>query len=129
MREPLKPSEPADDQEFLQALEHAAQQCHEEVVRHATENPEYHGMATTLTMWLSSWPRAFLLQVGDSRCYLLRGNELTQITRDQTMAQELIDLGVLTLCHHAVELDRWTADRAGRHSYRTGLGQRGALVQ
>ena len=39
---------------------------------------------------------AYLLQVGDSRCYLLRGGELTQITRDQTMAQELIDLGVLT---------------------------------
>jgi serine/threonine protein phosphatase PrpC len=89
-------SEQADDQEFLQSLEHAAQQCHEEVVRHANENPEYHGMATTLTLWLSSWPRAFLLQVGDSRCYFLRGDELTQITRDQTMAQELIDLGVLT---------------------------------
>jgi serine/threonine protein phosphatase PrpC len=88
--------EPADDQEFLQSLEHAAQQCHEEVLRHASENPEYRGMATTLTLWLSSWPRAFLLQIGDSRCYLLRGDELTQITRDQTMAQELIDLGVLT---------------------------------
>jgi serine/threonine protein phosphatase PrpC len=32
--------------------------------------------------------------VGDSRCYLLRGNELTQISRDQTMAQELRDAGV-----------------------------------
>jgi len=45
---------------------------------------------------LINWPRAYLLQMGDSRCYLLRGGELTQITRDQTMAQELIDLGVLT---------------------------------
>jgi protein phosphatase len=36
-----------------------------------------------------------LLQVGDSRCYLLRGEELTQITRDQTMAQEMVDLGVM----------------------------------
>jgi serine/threonine protein phosphatase PrpC len=53
-------------------------------------------MATTLTLYLGVWPRAFLLQVGDSRCYLLRDGELTQITRDQTMAQELIDLGVLT---------------------------------
>jgi protein phosphatase len=34
--------------------------------------------------------------VGDSRCYLLQGNQLRQITRDQTMAQELIDLGVMT---------------------------------
>jgi protein phosphatase len=89
-------SESADDQEFLQALEEAAQQCHSEVLRRATEDPEHRGMATTLTLWLSSWPRAFLLQVGDSRCYLLRQGDLTQITRDQTMAQELIDLGVLT---------------------------------
>lgn len=89
-------SESADDQEFLRALEEAAGQSHSEVVRRAAESPEYRGMATTLTLWLSSWPRAFLLQVGDSRCYLLRNDELTQITRDQTMAQELIDLGVLT---------------------------------
>ena len=52
-------------------------------------------MATTLTLYLGHWPRAFLLQVGDSRCYLLRGDELTQMSRDQTMAQELIDLGVM----------------------------------
>ncbi|HEY8257396.1 MAG TPA: protein phosphatase 2C domain-containing protein [Gemmatimonadales bacterium] len=89
-------SESADDQEFQMALADAAQQCHGEVVRHAAEHPEYLGMATTLTLWLSSWPRAFLLQVGDSRCYLLRNGELTQLTRDQTMAQELIDLGVIT---------------------------------
>ena len=53
-------------------------------------------MATTLTLYLGVWPRAYLLQVGDSRCYLLRQGELTQITRDQTMAQEMIDLGVMT---------------------------------
>jgi protein phosphatase len=52
-------------------------------------------MATTLTLYLGHWPRAYLLQVGDSRCYLLRGDELTQISRDQTMAQELIDMGVM----------------------------------
>ena len=53
-------------------------------------------MATTLTLYLGVWPKAYLLQVGDSRCYLYRDGELSQITRDQTMAQELIDLGVLT---------------------------------
>jgi protein phosphatase len=53
-------------------------------------------MATTLTLFLGAWPRAYLLQVGDSRCYLLRQGELTQITRDQTMAQDLVDMGVMT---------------------------------
>jgi len=82
--------------EFTDALQEAALRCHEELVRRGAEESEFQGMATTLTLYLGHWPKAHLLQVGDSRCYLLRGDELTQITRDQTMAQELIDLGVLT---------------------------------
>jgi protein phosphatase len=85
-----------DDREIFQALQEGALQCHADLVRRGEEEPDYRGMATTLTLYLGAWPRAYLLQVGDSRCYLLRGDELTQITRDQTMAQELIDLGVLS---------------------------------
>ena len=83
-----------DDYAFSAALKEGAMQCHDELVRRGQEDPEYQGMATTLTLFLGVWPRAYLLQVGDSRCYLLRHGELTQITRDQTMAQELIDMGV-----------------------------------
>jgi protein phosphatase len=89
-------SHTADDQEFSEALDQAAHQCHAELVRRGEEDPDYRGMATTLTLYLSVWPRAYLLQVGDSRCYILRQGELTQVSRDQTMAQELIDRGVLT---------------------------------
>jgi protein phosphatase len=85
-----------DDVEFSEALQEGALQCHAELKRRGEVDPEYQGMATTLTLYLGVWPRAYLLQVGDSRCYLYRNGELTQITRDQTMAQELIDLGVLT---------------------------------
>ena len=71
----------------------------------------------------ASGPAAYLLQVGDSRCYLLRDGELTQITRDQTMAQEMVDLGVMKPAEaaehpagpHALELDR----RARRPSRRS----------
>ena len=86
----------ADDKEFFEALQEGAGQCHAELLRRGEEDPDYRGMATTLTLYLGHWPRAYLLQVGDSRCYLLRGEELTQVSRDQTMAQELIDLGVMT---------------------------------
>ena len=85
-----------DDPEFSKALQEGALQCHAELLRRGEESAEYRGMATTLTLFLGVWPRAYLLQVGDSRCYLLRHGELTQITRDQTMAQELIDLGALS---------------------------------
>ncbi|HWZ60595.1 MAG TPA: protein phosphatase 2C domain-containing protein [Gemmatimonadaceae bacterium] len=84
-----------NDVEFARALEDAALHVHSDILQQAEENPELAGMATTLTLWLGAWPRAYLLQVGDSRCYLLRDGELIQVSRDQTMAQELVDSGAL----------------------------------
>lgn len=84
-----------DDTAFTRALEEAALRSSAELHRRGEEDPEYHGMATTLTLFLGVWPKAYLLQVGDSRCYVFRNGELRQITRDQTMAQELMDMGVL----------------------------------
>ena len=86
---------PDEDTHLLETLQAAAHRCHEDVLRHAEEDPDRRGMATTLTLWLGLWPRGYLVQVGDSRCYLLHRGELTQVSRDQTMAQELVDLGVL----------------------------------
>ena len=84
-----------EDDDFADALSEGARECHEDLRRRAEEDSDSRGMATTLTLYLGVWPRAYLLQVGDSRCYLLRDGELTQITRDQTMAQEMVDLGVM----------------------------------
>ena len=84
-----------EEEDFSEALRQGARECHEELRRMAEEESEQRGMATTLTLYLGVWPRAYLLQVGDSRCYLLRDGELTQITRDQTMAQEMVDLGIM----------------------------------
>lgn len=86
----------AAEEDFVSALENAAMQTHARVVERAQADPSGRNMATTLTLYLGVWPRAYLLQLGDSRCYLMRDGVLTQITRDQTMAQELVDQGVLT---------------------------------
>jgi serine/threonine protein phosphatase PrpC len=87
--------DPDDDTSFRKALEEAARTSHEEILHRANDDSAHAGMATTLTLWIGMWPRAWLLQVGDSRYYLLRGGELTQVSRDQTVAQELIDSGAL----------------------------------
>jgi protein phosphatase len=42
------------------------------------------------------WPRAYLVQVGDSRCYRLRDGRLELMSKDQTVAQALVDSGALT---------------------------------
>ncbi|MDZ7632559.1 MAG: hypothetical protein U5K74_14720 [Gemmatimonadaceae bacterium] len=70
---------------------------HADVARERAEGAaDARGMATTLTLWLGVWPYAYLLQVGDSRGYIMRGGVLTQISRDQTVVQDLVDAGVLT---------------------------------
>jgi serine/threonine protein phosphatase PrpC len=87
--------DPENEGAFRKALEDAARQSHEEILHRAGDDSSHAGMATTLTLWIGIWPRAWLLQVGDSRYYLLRDGELKQVSRDQTMAQELIDSGAL----------------------------------
>lgn len=54
------------------------------------------GTATTLTMVMAIWPRAYLIHVGDSRCYRLRDNVLQLISTDQTMAAALVAAKALT---------------------------------
>lgn len=95
----------AEDEEFIHTLEEAALKVHNELATATHEHPELRGMATTLTLWLGVWPNAFLLQVGDSRCYTLREGQLVQLSRDQTMAEELIEQGVFT--RDAAKSTKW----------------------
>lgn len=52
-------------------------------------------LGTTLTMAYTTWPRMYIVHIGDGRGYLLRQGILEQITTDQTMAQQFIERGVL----------------------------------
>ena len=79
---------------MIDLLQRVASRSHERVQARAAEQGRT-GMATTLTMWIGVWPWYYLLQVGDSRYYLFKDDSLTQVSRDQTMAQELVDQGVL----------------------------------
>jgi protein phosphatase len=86
----------ASDEHFINALQDAAMRSHQAVIERARHVAEGRPMATTLTMWMGVWPFYYLLQVGDSRYYLYRDGALSQITRDQTIAQDLLDQGIFT---------------------------------
>jgi protein phosphatase len=86
----------ADPAAFARELEEAALQSHASVLERASQDDARRSMATTLTLWIGLWPTSYLLHVGDSRCYIYWDGALTQVSRDQTMAQALVDQGVLT---------------------------------
>jgi PPM family protein phosphatase len=82
------------DEEFLEALRAAALKAHEAVSLEAATRGEAR-MATTLTLAMVVWPWLYVVQVGDSRAYCCPDRTLFQVTRDQTMAQDLVDQGIL----------------------------------
>jgi protein phosphatase len=89
------------EEEFFAALRAAALEAHTAVREEAaaravgTGDEELRGMATTLTLAIAVWPWMYVVQVGDSRCYFFDEGVLRQVTRDQTVAQDLVDQGVL----------------------------------
>ncbi len=87
----------ADDADhFAHALREATEQANQRIHAHAKTQPGMKGMGTTATLVGLLGPWAFLAQVGDSRAYLVRGGVATQLTKDQSLMQRLIDAGELT---------------------------------
>ena len=89
-------ADPTREAEFLAQLQEAARRCHQKVVERSESHRDGTRMATTMTLLLTSGVRMYVVQVGDSRCYLLHRGKLLRITRDQTLAQQLVDEGTLT---------------------------------
>ena len=85
-----------DEAEFTESLQAAAIRSHEAIVARRAAAEVRGTMATTLTLFMGVWPVGYLLQVGDSRYYLWRAGTLTQVSRDQTVAQDLVDDGIMT---------------------------------
>jgi len=97
--------ETEDSDVFSRLLHEAALSVHESLLAKAEVAGGGRRFATTLTLFLGLWPHAYLLQVGDSRCYVFQDGRLNQISRDQTLAQELVDQGVMTRTR--AEKSRW----------------------
>ncbi|MGC1213882.1 MAG: PP2C family serine/threonine-protein phosphatase [Micromonospora sp.] len=87
---PTAPDEAAD------ALRAVVSTANQRIRAAITVDPARDGMGTTLTAALLAGDTLVLAQVGDSRCYLLRDGELTQLTRDDTFVQALVDQGALS---------------------------------
>ena len=77
-------------------LARAAEKANWSIFQQAVNRPELRGMGTTATIAALLNDTLYLAQVGDSRAYLVRGGKATQLTKDQSLMQKLIEAGELT---------------------------------
>ena len=90
----LDDDEPGGD--LLNQLNEAVHEGNAAIAAHVEADPELEGMGTTLTAILFAGNRLGLVHIGDSRGYLMRDGELSQITKDDTFVQTLVDEGRIT---------------------------------
>jgi serine/threonine protein phosphatase PrpC len=74
-------------------LRFAVEAAHLSIQQRAEEYPEYEGMGTTLVMALVQNTEAWVASVGDSRAYILRGEQLLPLTEDHTFVAEQVRAG------------------------------------
>lgn len=90
------------DHDSLTAAEASSQlgraitSANEEIARTFADNPELEGMGTTVTAIMRARNKLILAHIGDSRGYLLREGRLSQVTKDHSFVQTLIDEGRIT---------------------------------
>jgi protein phosphatase len=92
---------PLDDEahgpdDALEQLDRALHAAQEELLARATADPELAGLGTTVTALLRAGSKLAMAHIGDSRAYLLRDGEMTQITTDHTFVQYLVNTGKIT---------------------------------
>jgi serine/threonine protein phosphatase PrpC len=83
-------------EDLMGALREAVAEANHGISQAVAQRKELDGMGTTLTALRFVGGQVGLVHVGDSRAYLLRGGQLTQITHDDTYVQYLVDAGKLT---------------------------------
>jgi PPM family protein phosphatase len=82
--------------DLMAELRGAVGEANGQIAAAAARSAELEGMGTTLTALRFTARQVGLVHVGDSRAYLLRGDQLSQITHDDTYVQFLVDSGKLT---------------------------------
>lgn len=78
------------------SLRIAFEAAHRAIAEHGKKNPACKGMGTTCTAVVVHEGLAWLAHVGDSRAYLLRNGELTQLSDDQSLMPQLIREGLMS---------------------------------
>jgi serine/threonine protein phosphatase PrpC len=85
-----------DSETIAAAMRNAIDVANDSIWGKAQGVPAHHGMGTTATIALLVHSEVHFGQIGDSRGYLIRGGDVRQLTKDQSLVQRLIDAGRMT---------------------------------
>lgn len=85
-----------DEPDPMAVLAEAVRLSNEQLRIGAERDPSRRGMSTTMVALMTYQGRSALVNVGDSRAYLLRDGALRRLTRDHTFVQDLVDDGQIT---------------------------------
>jgi serine/threonine protein phosphatase PrpC len=113
------PSREAGAAVLTRHLERAFQDAHTAILRRAESDAACKGMGSTAAAAVVWDDRAFLAHVGDCRIYHQHGDQLTQVTRDQTLVARMVEMGQLT--------EAEAARHPARNEVTQALGKRGKL--
>src|SRR6185312_12902570 len=94
--ETLTAADPQPRDGFARLLRRAVQRANERIFIQSRDNQSERGMGTTCTAAALVDDTLVVAQIGDSRCYVLRDGKLAQVTKDQSLAWQLIEAGAMT---------------------------------
>ena len=81
---------------LVDCLRNATGYANYAIHRKSLEDPRCSGMGATLTAAAIAGHSMDFVQVGDSRAYVIRGDEIKLATKDQSLVQQLVDVGQIT---------------------------------
>jgi PPM family protein phosphatase len=84
------------DEDRSQALTRAFREANTTILQESVADSTLFGMGTTCTAVALHRGRAYFAHVGDSRAYLMRGRQLTQLTRDHSIVGEMVRSGIIS---------------------------------
>ena len=94
--ETLTAADPQPRDGFARLLRRAVQRANERIFIQSRDNQSERGMGTTCSVAALVDDTLVVAQIGDSRCYILRDGKLAQVTKDQSLAWQLIEAGAMT---------------------------------
>jgi PPM family protein phosphatase len=92
----LAAGEPLERDPFARLVRRAVERANERIFIQSRDNQSERGMGTTCTVAALIDTTLVVGQIGDSRCYILRDGKLAQVTKDQSLAWQLIEAGAMT---------------------------------